>query len=91
MSSHVVSQKTYYFIFAILMVLLVLTVGVAEVNLGPLNFTVAMVISVAKTVLIMLFFMHVRYSSRLVQLFAAAGFGWLMIMVLLTMSDYLTR
>ena len=91
MTGHVIPYKVYFSVFAALMVLLVLTVAIAEVDLGPLNLAGAMVIAVAKTVLIILFFMHVRYSSRITQIFAGAGFLWLVIMLTFTMSDYLTR
>jgi cytochrome c oxidase subunit 4 len=91
MTGHVIPHKVYYSVFAALMVLLVVTVAIAEVDLGPFNLMAAMIVSIAKTVLIVLFFMHVRYSSRITQIFAGAGFLWLAIMLTFTMSDYLTR
>jgi len=87
----VVAKKTYVFVWATLLVLLFATLGLAALNLHPFNAIIAMIIAVAKMVLIILFFMHVRYSSRLVWLFAAAGFVWLAILILLTLNDYLTR
>ena len=86
-----VSERTYWIIFAILMVLLVVTVGAAYVEFGILSLAVALTIAVVKAVLIILYFMHVRYSSRLVWLFAGAGFFWLVIMIGITFADYLTR
>ena len=73
------------------MALLFLTWGLAQINLGPFNIVVMLSISIIKTVLVILFFMHVKYSPRLVWVFVAAGFIWLAIMIDLTLSDYLTR
>jgi cytochrome c oxidase subunit 4 len=92
MSEHVVAKKLYYVIFGSLMLLTILTVVVARIDLGHgLNDIVALTIAVAKALLVVLYFMHVRYSSRLTWVFVAAGFFWLAIMVVLTLSDYLTR
>ncbi|MBA3944984.1 MAG: cytochrome C oxidase subunit IV family protein [Herpetosiphonaceae bacterium] len=85
------SPRTYITVWATLMLLLLLTFGTAYVNLGPFNTVVALVIALVKALLIILFFMHVRYSSRLTWIFAGAGFIWLIIMLGLTMNDYLTR
>lgn len=85
------SIKPYVQVTAALFVLLVLTVGAAYVNLGPFNTPVAMLISLVKAVLIILFFMHVRRADPLIQLFVVAGFFWLGIMLTLTLSDFLTR
>ena len=90
MKQHV-ALRTYWLIFAILMVLLVLTVVVAGINFGPLNVVVALTIATVKAVLIILYFMHVRYSTRLIWLFAGASFFWLVIMLGFTFTDYLTR
>jgi cytochrome c oxidase subunit IV len=73
------------------MLLLVVTWGIAKIHLGPLNVAAALTIAITKMMLVMLYFMHVRYSSRLTWLFVAAGFIWLLIMIQLTLSDYLTR
>jgi cytochrome c oxidase subunit 4 len=73
------------------MALLFLTWGVAQFDLGPWNIIAAMTIAVAKMLLVVLIFMHVRYSTRLTWVFVAAGFFWLFLMVTLTMGDYLTR
>jgi cytochrome c oxidase subunit IV len=92
MSEHVVSKKLYYVIFGALMILTILTVVVAQKDLGHgLNDIVAMTIAVTKALLVVLYFMHVRYSSRLTWVFVAAGFFWLGIMLVLTLSDYYTR
>jgi len=91
MSEHIIPRKVYFTIFAVLMVLLAVTVGVAYVHLGELNVVAAMTIAVTKAVLIILYFMHVRYSIRLSWVWVGAGFFWLVIMFALTFSDYLTR
>ena len=74
-----------------LVVLLGLTVALAYLHLGWFNPFIAVSIAVIKAVIIVLYFMHVRYSPRLVWVFAAAGVFWLGIMFALTLSDYLTR
>jgi cytochrome c oxidase subunit IV len=91
MAEHVTSRKVYFLVFAALMVLTLTTWLVAQVNLGWANDVVALTIAVTKAVLVLLFFMHVRYSTRMTILTAAAGFFWLAILIGLTLSDYLTR
>lgn len=93
MSEHIVSKKMYFLIFGALMVLTIITVVAANIDLGSekLNTVVALAIAVTKAMLVILFFMHVRYSSRLTWVVVAGGFLWLLIMVGLTMSDYLSR
>lgn len=91
MSEHIVQPKLYYQIFGALMVLTALTVGVAFINFGPLNDVVAMGIAVTKAVLVILYFMHVRYSTKLVWVVVVAGFFWLGIMFVLTSADYISR
>ncbi len=87
-----VSKKTYYRVTAALMALLGLTLVAYFLQLGgALGLVVAYSIAAAKALLIILFFMHVRYGSRLTMVVAAAGFFWLLIMFVLTFSDYLTR
>jgi len=89
--SHVAPKSQLYAVFATLMVLTVITVLVSRVNLGYLNLPVAMVVAVTKALLVILIFMEVKYSPRLVQVTAAAGFVFLGIMILYTMTDYLSR
>ena len=91
MSEHIVENKIYYAVFGALMVLLAATVLIAYIHLGKLNFIAAVTIAVVKAVLIILYFMHVRYSSRLLWIFVGAGFFWLGILFALSFSDYLTR
>ena len=71
--------------------LLALTWGIGYVNFGPFNLIFALAISIAKTVLIMLFFMHIKGSNRLLHLAAIAGVLWLFILLALTLSDYMSR
>jgi len=89
--SPIVPKKTYVIIWLVLMLLLLLTWSVARIHLGPWNLPVALTIALIKMLLVILFFMHVRKSGGLTRLFAAAGFIWLIIMIDLTMSDFLTR
>jgi cytochrome c oxidase subunit 4 len=87
----VISRKIYFVVWASLLVLLFATWGFAELDLRPFNAVVAMIIAVTKMLLIILYFMHVRYSSRLTWVFAGAGFLWLAIMIFFTLNDYFTR
>lgn len=91
MAHHIASIKSYLLVFAALMVLTALTVGVAFVNLGVFNDIVAMTIAVVKAVLVVLIFMHVWHSSRMTKLSIVAGFLWLAILIGLTLTDYLSR
>ena len=89
---HVVSVKLYAAIFAALLLLTLSTTGMAFIDLGgDLNAVVAVAIAIVKTLLVILFFMHVRYSSRLTWVFVGAGFFWLLILLTLTMTDPLAR
>jgi cytochrome c oxidase subunit 4 len=89
--AHVVSRRTYFAIFAILLVCTYLTWQVAYFDLGPLNTVVALGIAVFKAVLVVLFFMHVRHGTRLTGVVVLSGVFWLAILLIITMSDYLTR
>ena len=91
MAGHVSPKTTYYSIFGALMVLTAITVSVAFINLGPLNFPVALGIAILKATLVILFFMHVKYSSRLTQLICGTAFFFLVILFGLTLSDYMSR
>jgi cytochrome c oxidase subunit IV len=85
------SARSYLLTGLALLILLALTITAAHINLGLLNTIVAMSISVAKGGLIVLFFMHLRYSKPIMWVFVAAGFFWLGIMLVLGMSDYMSR
>ena len=91
MSGHVASVKLYYAVFAALIVGTVLTVLVASVDLGPLNNVVMLTVAFTKALLVILFFMHVRWGTRLTWVIAGSGFVWLIIMFSLTLADYMSR
>ena len=91
MTEHIVPTRIYYTIFAILMLCTGLTVWVAFLDLGALNTVAALAIAVFKATLVVLFFMHVKYSTRLTWAVVAGSIFWLGILLALTMSDYLTR
>jgi cytochrome c oxidase subunit 4 len=91
MAQHIVPRLLYYRIFATLLVLTAITVGVAFVDLGPFNTFLALAIALSKAVLVVLFFMHVRYSSRLVVVYVVAGLFWLVLLLGLSLADFLTR
>jgi cytochrome c oxidase subunit 4 len=88
---HIASKSLYLTIFLLLMAFTAITVAVAFVDLGPLNTVVALTIAVIKATLVILYFMHVRYSGKLTVMVVASGLVWLVILLVLTMSDYLTR
>ena len=88
MSSHVVSTRVYPGVFVALLALTGITVWAARHDFGALNTPVAMGIAVVKATLVILFFMHVKYSSRLVQLIVACAFVWLSIMIVGILHDY---
>jgi len=90
-TGHHSHRGLYFKIFAALMVLLVLTVGAAEINMGELNLIAALAIAVIKAVLILLFFMHFRDSDHLTWLVGGATVIWFMVMILLTFNDYQSR
>lgn len=91
MKESMISHRSYYLVYGTLLALLLASYGAAYLDLGVLHTPVALGIAAAKAMLIVLFFMHVRGSSRITWLFAAAGFLWLAILLLLVMSDYLSR
>jgi len=90
-SHHVVPIRIYLAIFAALMCLTAFTVWVAFIDLGSLNVVVALAVAVTKATLVILFFMHVKYSSRLTWLVVVSGFVFLAIMIGFTMSDVVSR
>jgi cytochrome c oxidase subunit 4 len=91
MSEHVVPRSVYYAVFGALMVLTGLTVWVAYLDLGFLNTAAALGIAVTKAALVILYFMHVRYGTRLTWVIVSSGFFWLGILIVLGLSDYLSR
>lgn len=89
--AHTVSKKFYFLIFATLLVLTFVTYKVASKQLGEWNTIVAITIAVTKATLVVLYFMHVRWSDSVIRIVVVAGFFWLGILFALTGSDYLTR
>jgi cytochrome c oxidase subunit 4 len=91
MAQHVVPRKIYFAVFAALIVLTATTTAVSFIDLGPWNTVVALGIAFLKATLVVLFFMHVKYSPRLTQITIAGGLFWLAILLALTLSDFMTR
>jgi cytochrome c oxidase subunit 4 len=91
MAGHISPKSTYLTIFGALIVCTTLTVIAAFINLGNLNFPVALMIAVFKATLVVLFFMHVKYASKLTKLIVGAAFFFFGIMLTLTFADYLSR
>jgi cytochrome c oxidase subunit 4 len=91
MAEHIVPKRVYYTIFAVLIACTALTVMIAFVDLGALNTVAALTIAVFKAALVVLYFMHVKYSTRLTWAVVVGSVFWLGILLVLTMSDYLTR
>ena len=91
MSAHVVPKRIYYIIYVTLLVYTYLTWQIALFDLGRLNTVMALAIAVFKAALVVLFFMHVKYSTRLTWAVVVASIFWLGILLAVTMSDYLTR
>jgi cytochrome c oxidase subunit 4 len=90
-AAHVAPKSMYYMVFMALVVGTILTVVAARVDMGPLNNIVMLAIACTKATLVILFFMHVRWSSRLTWVVAMSGFFWLLILFFIGMSDYMTR
>ena len=92
MSEHVISSKMYYGIWIALMILTVVTARVAFIDLGAFNTVVALVIATCKALLVVLFFMHVKYASeKLTKMVIVASLFWLLLLLLLSLADYGTR
>ena len=88
---HVLPLRTYLNVFGALLLLTAVTTGVAYLDLGFLNTAVALTIASVKMFLVVLFFMHVKYSSRVIWVFAGAGLVWFVILLGFTLNDYATR
>ena len=91
MSGHVSPKSTYYAIFGALMVLTGITVAAAFVNLGSFNFPVAIAIAITKATLVILFFMHVKYSPAMVRICVISAIVFLLTLFGITWSDYWAR
>jgi cytochrome c oxidase subunit 4 len=88
---HVVGPKTYLLILLALLVLTATTTGAAYINMGIFSPIVALGIACLKAVLVILFFMHIRYSSRVMMLTVGAGFFTFLVLITMTLSDYISR
>src|SRR6476660_4659155 len=91
MASHILPKRVSYTIFAILLFCTYLTVQIAFLDLGVQNTVAALAIATFKATIVVLFFMHVKYSTRLTWAVVLGSVFWLGILLVLTMSDYLTR
>ncbi len=91
MAGHIESVRNYVLVLIALMILTVLTVYAAFIDMGILNEVVGLGIATTKAILVMMFFMHLRHSVGLVKIVAASGVFWLVVLILLAMSDYATR
>jgi cytochrome c oxidase subunit 4 len=91
MSEHIDSIRTYTGVWLVLLALTAGTTAVAYVDLGPFSVVIALVIAFTKMLLVALFFMHIRYSSKLTRLVVVGGLLWLGILLSLTMADVVTR
>jgi cytochrome c oxidase subunit 4 len=90
-NTHVDSVKTYVLVLLALLAATIATTAVAYVDLGPFSTVIALGIACTKMLLVALFFMHVRHSNKLTKLVVLGGLLWLMILLWLTMTDFLTR
>jgi cytochrome c oxidase subunit IV len=92
MSEHIMSSKLYYAIWITLMCLTVITAAVSFVDLGRFNTVIALVIATFKALLVVLFFMHVKYTSeKLTKIVIVSAIFWLLLLLVLSMADYATR
>ncbi len=88
---HIVPKSTYYLIFTALMLGTGLTWWIATIDLGAMNNVIMLSIAVTKATLVILFFMHVKYSPKLTGTVIIGAVFWLLIMLVMTMNDYFTR
>jgi cytochrome c oxidase subunit 4 len=90
-SQHIIPPIVYLKVFGVLMALMILTCAIAALDLGFLNTLIALTIAVTKATFIVLYFMHIKFSSKLVKTFSVAALFWLSILFALTLQDYFTR
>ena len=88
--THHIPASVYYKTFVALLVLMVLTIAAAQINLGWLNIPIALAIALTKATLVVLFFMGVKYGTRLTWLWTVLGFIWLVLLFGITL-DYVAR
>ena len=90
-TEHVDSVATYTIVWVSLLIATAVTSAVAFIDLGPFSVVVALAIAVLKMLLVALFFMHVRHSTKLTRLVVMGGLMWLGILITLSMADFITR
>ncbi len=88
---HIVTPFQYGMVFAALLIGTAITVVAARIDLGVLNPVIALAIACTKAVIVILFFMHVKYQSKLVKLTVASGFFTFLVLITMTLSDYISR
>jgi cytochrome c oxidase subunit IV len=88
---HVVGPKIYLLILAILLIMTAVTTGAAFINMGVFSPIVALGIACFKAVMVILFFMHIRYSSKVMMLTVGAGFFTFLVLITMTLCDYISR
>jgi cytochrome c oxidase subunit 4 len=88
---HIVTPATYIMVFATLLVGTAITVGAAYIDLGIFNPIVALGIACTKAVIVILFFMHVKYQSKLIKMTVGAGFFTFLVLITMTLTDYMSR
>ena len=88
---HIVTPMQYGFVFGALLLGTLLTVLAADVDMGVLNPVIALGIACTKAVIVILFFMHVKYQSNLIKMTVAAGFFTFLVLITMTLSDYISR
>jgi cytochrome c oxidase subunit 4 len=91
MMGHIVRPRVYVFVFLALLCFTLTTYTVAQIDLGPFNALVAITIAMIKSMLVILFFMHVKYSPKMTKVTLFAGFCFLIILLTLSMTDYISR
>jgi cytochrome c oxidase subunit 4 len=91
-SEHIMSSSFYWLIWAILIAATFLTAKIATIDLGMFNTIVALFIATCKASIVVLFFMHVKYTSeKMTKAVLIAAVFWLIIMLVLSLADYSTR
>ena len=90
-SHHIVTPKVYAMVYASLLLGTLLTVLAADQNFGVFNPIIALAIACTKMVIVILFFMHVKYQSNLIKMTVGAGFFTFLILITMTLSDYMSR
>ena len=91
MTEHIVTKKQYSLVFGALLLLTFVTTAVGMMDLGRLNVVVALVIAVIKATMVVLFFMHIFWSTKLTKLVVVSGLAWLVLLLWLTLTDVLSR